>query len=147
MPNGPFLYIGTVFFVVLVMIYLTFDPIMTHHVLLPQVEEMPHDFFAFTIIGDFLFSHTPDEFSVFLNQEPRLQQLLKKPTSFWVKMVAQYFVDAPHVMVSHLLPLFFTYSVEHTFSESLRFFCAAHNNFSMNPLFSRHPQDMTKCLG
>lgn len=77
---------------------MTFDLTMIHHVF-QQVEEMPHEFFAFMIIGDFLFSRTSDEFSMFLNQEPRLQQLLNEPVSFWVKMVAQYLMDAPHVIV------------------------------------------------
>ena len=62
---------------------------------------MPHDFFAFVLIGDFLFGHTPEEFSLFLNQEPRLRQLLTEPPSFWTDLTAKYFTQAPHVTVSH----------------------------------------------
>lgn len=68
-----------------------------------QVEEMPHEAFAFMIIGDFLFSRTSDEFSKFLNQEPRLQLLLSEPLSFWIEMVTRYFVNAPHISVSYAL--------------------------------------------
>ncbi len=65
-----------------------------------QVEEVPHEFFAFTIIGDFLFGDSPGDFPSYLNQEPRLRQLLSEPPSFWTALVGKYFIERPHVIVS-----------------------------------------------
>ncbi len=65
-----------------------------------QVEEVPHEFFAFTIIGDFLFGDSPGDFPSYLNQEPRLRQLLSEPPFFWTALVGKYFIERPHVIVS-----------------------------------------------
>ena len=88
------------------------------------MEESPHHFFAFALIGDFLFaqskdevsgrfharyhtltpSHphtlTPSQFSTYVDQLPYFQRLLVEPDSFWVAIVTKYFVQAPHVTVS-----------------------------------------------
>ena len=68
-----------------------------------QVEEVPHEFFAFTIIGDFLFGDSPGDFPSYLNQEPRLRQLLNEPPSFWTSLVGRYFIQGPHVIVSGVI--------------------------------------------
>ena len=110
------------------------------------MEETPHYFFAFALIGEFLFAQHPNEvysapppshphsltpshpptltplhppslppslphtltpsqpdcpqFSSYLDQLPYFEQLLTEPESFWVAMVAKYFVQAPRVSVS-----------------------------------------------
>ncbi|XP_011407072.2 PREDICTED: uncharacterized protein C05D11.1-like [Amphimedon queenslandica] len=61
--------------------------------ILNQVEECPHYFFAFSLIGDFLFR--PDDFGDYLDQVPRYEKLLNETESFWVELITEYFVT-PH---------------------------------------------------
>lgn len=67
--------------------------------ILNQAEETPHYFFAFAIIGDFLFAKSPDQFAAFIDHLPRFKQLLKEPASFWVALVDKYFVKGHRIVV------------------------------------------------
>ena len=66
-----------------------------------QVESSPHHYFAFALIGDFLFSHSPTELSSYLDQLPYYRRLLSEPHPFWVELVATYFTQAPHICVRY----------------------------------------------
>lgn len=79
-------------------------------------------FFAFAIIGDFLFAQSPDQvsateeyhlsstltdhvhhllqFPTFVDQLPRFKRLLKEPASFWVALIEKYFVKGHKIAVS-----------------------------------------------
>ena len=46
-------------------------------------------------------THTHAQFYEYINDIPHYHKLLEEPPSFWTKMMTSYFVDAPHVAVSH----------------------------------------------
>ncbi|CAI8039021.1 Uncharacterized protein C05D11.1 [Geodia barretti] len=67
--------------------------------ILDHVESSPHHYFAFALIGDFLFSQSPTELSSYLDQLQFHQRLLSEPRPFWVELIRTYFISAPHICV------------------------------------------------
>jgi Zn-dependent M16 (insulinase) family peptidase len=67
--------------------------------ILDKVENYPHYFFAFALIGDFLFGDSPEDFTAYLDQVPRYKGLLEEPSTFWKNLLEKYLTNAPKITI------------------------------------------------
>uniref|UniRef100_A0A8D8XF76 Uncharacterized protein C05D11.1 n=1 Tax=Cacopsylla melanoneura TaxID=428564 RepID=A0A8D8XF76_9HEMI len=66
---------------------------------LTHIENNPHFCIASMAIGDMLYGNTKEDLDQRLNQIAELIQLETEPVDFWVELIRQFLVDAPHVVI------------------------------------------------
>ncbi|XP_063960885.1 uncharacterized protein C05D11.1-like [Lytechinus pictus] len=66
---------------------------------LNNMEDNPHETFAFMCIGDFLYDNTEEELKQRLNQVDDFRRLQSEEKPFWCSLLKEYFVDPPSVMI------------------------------------------------
>ncbi|XP_070567442.1 uncharacterized protein C05D11.1-like isoform X2 [Ptychodera flava] len=66
---------------------------------LNNMEERPHDTFAFIIIGDALYGDIQEDLEGRLNQVSDFKKLMKEPTEFWTTMLDEIYVKPTTVTI------------------------------------------------
>ncbi|XP_071956159.1 uncharacterized protein C05D11.1-like [Antedon mediterranea] len=66
---------------------------------LNNMEERPHDTFAFICIGDFLYGNKAEELNKRLNQIEDFKKLIKEPAEFWNNLLKRYVTEAKAVTI------------------------------------------------
>ncbi|XP_012262723.1 uncharacterized protein C05D11.1-like [Athalia rosae] len=75
--------------------------VIHRHILetLSHLENSPHDSVAFMVIGDVLYGRTKEDLDNRLNQIKDLKKLGEEPASYWIKLLNNYLIHAPMVVV------------------------------------------------
>lgn len=66
---------------------------------LTHIENNPHFCIASMSIGDMLYGESSEDMRQRLNQVDELYALEKEPLEFWMSLIRDYLVDAPHVVI------------------------------------------------
>lgn len=64
-----------------------------------SLENSPHDYIGFNVIGDFLYGHTDDDFEQRLNVTSIIRRFQEYPIDYWLNVLRKYFVDSKQVVV------------------------------------------------
>eukprot|EP00794_Sanderia_malayensis_P015886 gene15886-17486_t len=66
---------------------------------LDKLEDSPHDNLASGVIGDFLYSDTPERLEDYFNDVPRLERLKNENSEFWLALLVEFLVEKPKVVI------------------------------------------------